>query len=132
MKIDDIPQDESALKNFTNEVCYAKNKDGKYETALSKGWSIKKEALDEAWIDIEEQKQQAISDFKSGKLSPLYYYMVNGLMDVKLLSQYSGFWQFTIKRHFKPTVFNRLSDTKLKKYADLFKITIKELKNPNF
>lgn len=130
MKTDDIPQDESALKNFTNEVCYAKNNSGKYETVLSKGWSVKKEALDEAWIDIEEQKQNAINGIKEGKLSPLYYYMLKELMDVKLLSQYSGIWVFNIKRHFKPNIFNKLSDRKLEKYAAVFKISIHALKNP--
>lgn len=129
MKTSEIPQDESALKNFTDEVCYAKNADGKYETVLSKGWKIKKEALDAAWDDIEQQKKEALQMLKENKVSPTYYFMINNLMDISLLSQYTGFWKFQIKRHFKPAIFNKLSEKKLSKYAAVFKISIEELKS---
>lgn len=128
MKTNEIPQDESALKNFTKEVCYAKNSDGNYETVLSKGWDVKKDALDAAWDDIEIQKEKAIIAFNKGVKSPLYFHMLNNLMDTSLLAQYSGYWKFTINRHMNPAVFNKLKDAKLKVYADLFKISIQDLK----
>jgi len=34
-----------------------------------------------------------------------------------------------VKRHFKPSVFKKLSRKKLKKYAEVFEISIKKLKN---
>lgn len=128
MKTNEIPQDESALKNFTKEVCYAKNSDGNYETVLSKGWDVKKDALDAAWNDIEIQKEKAIIAFNEGVKSPLYFHMLNNLMDISLLAQYSGYWKITINRHMKPAVFNKLKNAKLKVYADLFKISIQDLK----
>ena len=55
--------------------------------------------------------------------------MINQLMDLQILSQYTGFWKMTIKRHFKPSVFKKLSDSKLNDYAKVFKVTTSALKN---
>ncbi|GLU56756.1 hypothetical protein Dfri01_62170 [Dyadobacter frigoris] len=129
MKKEDLPQDPGALANFTREVCYVKNQDGKYETALSEGWDVKKEALDNAWVDVNERIEEARQGVISGEKSPVYYFMELRLMDIPLLSGYTGFLSFFVKRHFKPSVFKGLSDTKLKKYADAFDITLDEFKN---
>ncbi len=50
-------------------------------------------------------------------------------MDLTLLSAYTGFWQFTIKRHFKPSNFKTLNVERLQAYAKAFEITVEELKN---
>jgi hypothetical protein len=55
--------------------------------------------------------------------------MEKKLMDLQLLSDYTGFWKFTIKRHMKPGVFKNLSEKKLSKYAKAFDISIDELKH---
>jgi hypothetical protein len=129
MKLNEIPQDKSALANFTKEVCYAKNDENKYQTTLSSGWEVKNEALNEAWKDIYEDRELAKKQVKEGKYSPIYYYMILNLMDVGILSDYTGFWKINIKRHFKPTVFAKLTDKKLNVYAKVFKISVTELKN---
>jgi hypothetical protein len=38
-------------------------------------------------------------------------------------------WKWRVKRHFKPTVFAKLNDKILKKYADAFAISVDQLKN---
>ena len=58
MKKEEVPQDKSALENVTRELMYVKNKDGKYTTDLSTGWDVKKEALDNAWDDINERVKE--------------------------------------------------------------------------
>lgn len=129
MKKEDVPQDPSALLGVTRDVCYVKDKDGKYTTDLSIGWDVKKQALDNAWDDIKERVAEAVLKVKNGEISPVYYFMELKLMDVGLLSSYTGFWKLTIKRHFKPSVFQALSDEKLAIYARVFEITTGELKN---
>ena len=114
---------------MTRDVCYVKDKDGKYTTDLSIGWDVKKQALDNAWDDIKERVAEAALKVKNGEISPVYYFMELKLMDVGLLSSYTGFWKLTVKRHFKPTVFKALSDDKLAIYARVFEITTEELKN---
>ena len=129
MKKEDLPQDSSALVGVTREVCYVKGSDGKYTSDLSTGWDVKKQALDNAWDDIKERVTEASAQVKSGEISPIFYFMELKLMDLTLLSGYTGFWKWTIKRHFKPSVFKNLSDTKLATYAKAFDISVEELKN---
>lgn len=129
MKKEELPQDPGALDNFTREVCYVKNDDGKYETALSRGWDVKKEALDSAWVEVNERVEEARQAVKRGEKSPVYYFMELKLMDIPVLSGYTGFFGFFIKRHLKPSVFRSLSDRKLEKYAKAFDISVEELKN---
>jgi len=129
MKKKDLPQDPSGLKNFTREVCYVKNSEGKYEADLSSGWSIKNEALDNAWDDINQQIESAKKEILAGEKSPIYFYFIKNLMDYQVLSGYTGFWKFSIKKHMTPAGFKKLNDKKLAKYAKAFNITIDELKN---
>jgi len=131
MKKEDVPQDPSALVGVTRDVCYVKDKDGKYTTDLSIGWDVKKQALDNAWDDIKERVAEAAAQVKKGEISPVYYFMELKLMDLTLLSSYTGFWKWTIKRHFKPSVFKSLSESKLTTYAKAFDISVEELKNFN-
>jgi hypothetical protein len=129
MKKDELPQDESALKAMTRELLYVKDKEGKYTTGLSTGWEVKKAALDNAWDDIKERVEAARLAVKNGEKSPVYYFMELRLMDFPVLSSYTGFWTFNIKRHLKPAVFKKLSEKKLAVYAKAFNITVTELKN---
>lgn len=129
MKKEDLPQDHSALEGVTRDLCYVKDADGKYTTDLSKGWEVKKQALDNAWDDINERVKEAAALVKSGEKSPIYYFMEKKLMDLMVLSGYTGFWKMTIKRHFKPSVFANLSDEKLLVYAQTFDISLEELKS---
>jgi hypothetical protein len=129
MKKENLPQDESALKNVTRELCYVKNEDGTYTTDLSSGWDVKKEALDNAWTDINQRVEEAREAVRKGEMSPILYFMELRLMDFPILSGYTGFWKYTIKRHFKPEVFKRLSDAKLSIYAKAFEVSLEELKS---
>ncbi len=129
MKKKELPQDESALIGVTREVCYVKDEDGKYTTDLSTGWNVKKEALDNAWDDIKDRIEAARKAVADGTQSPIGYFMEMKLMDLKLLADYTGFWQFTIKRHMKPSVFRSLSEKQLERYAKAFDIPAADIKN---
>ncbi len=128
MKKGEIPQDKSTLENFTDEVIYAKGEDGKYDTGLSTGWSVKSEALDSAWEDINGELEEARKDVMNGTKSPIFYFMKKELMDEAILASYVGFMKFRVKRHFKPSVFKRIKNSTLEKYASVFNISIDELK----
>jgi len=129
MKKDEIPQDLSALGKITKEVCYATDGSGKYTTELSSGWDVKIEALDTAWGDIEKRIAQAKQKVQNNEASPIYFFMEYRLMDLSILADYTGFWQWQIKRHLKPSVFKSLPDSKLQKYAEAFNTTISDLKS---
>ena len=129
MKKEDVPQDLSSLGKITKEVCYATDDAGKYITELSKGWDVKITALDTAWNEIDETIKQAREKVLMNEASPLLYYMEKALMDTKILADYSGFWQWQVKSHLKPAVFNNLPDEKLERYAVVFNVSVAELKN---
>jgi len=54
------------------------------------------------------------------------------LMDIGILSAYTGFWKWTIKRHLKPSVFVKLDNKVLLKYALIFEIDVEDLKTEKF
>jgi hypothetical protein len=53
------------------------------------------------------------------------------LMDIQILSAYTRFWKWQVKRHLKPRVFEKLSAKKLQRYATAFDVTVEALKNVN-
>lgn len=132
MKKNEVPQDDSSLKSKDfKELCYAVNDKGEYITAKSTGWDPKTIALDNAIQDINERIVSAKKDVIAGQISPIGYYMEVHKMDLTILASYVGLWKWRVKRHFKPKVFNKLSASILQKYADVFEITITQLKNIN-
>lgn len=128
MKKENVPQDVSALGMITKEVCYATDSSGKYVTELSSGWDVKINALDVAWEDIAKRTEAAKQKVLNNEASPLLFFMEYRLMDISILSDYSGYWKWQIKRHLKPGVFKRLSDKRLQKYADAFNVKLVDLK----
>lgn len=131
MKKEDVPQDLSSLGKITKEVCYATDETGKYTTELSRGWDIKISALDTAWQDIKDRVALARQLVLQDKASPILFFMEKGLMDINIVSAYTGFWKWRIKRHLKPAVFKKLSDKQLQRYAEVFNVSIEDLKSMN-
>ncbi|SIT17750.1 hypothetical protein SAMN05421786_107210 [Chryseobacterium ureilyticum] len=130
MKKQDLPQDESNLKSANmTEVLYVTDENDNYTTANSTGWDAKKAALDESMELIHERIDEAKQNVANNIVSPIVYFMELNKMDLGVLSSYVGMWQWRVKRHFKPKVFKTLSEAALKKYADVFGISVNELKN---
>lgn len=131
MKKEDVPQDLSSLGKITKEVCYATDSNGKYVTELSQGWDVKINALDVAWQDIEGRVAAAKQKVLNREASQILYFMERRIMDLGIVSAYTGFWKWQIKRHMKPSVFNKLSANKLQRYADAFNVNVQDLINMN-
>ncbi len=129
MEKENVPQDKGNLtKNNLKELLYATDENGEYTTTLSTGWEPKTIALSNSIDEINERIAEAKQQVEIGDISPIAYYMELNKMDLTILSSYVGMWKWRVKRHFKPTVFAKLSDSVLKKYADTFGISIAELK----
>lgn len=130
MKKEEVPQDQSNLsKSNLKELCYATDENGNYTTALSSGWEPKTIALDNSIQDINERVENARTEVKNGKASPILYFMEVHKMDWQTLASYVGMWTWRVKRHIKPTVFKKLSNKTLSKYAEAFEVSVEELKN---
>ena len=132
MKKEEVPQDKSNLASANiRELCYATDEDGNYTTALSTGWEPKTIALEKSIEEINERIENARLDVKNGIASPIAYFMELHKMDWMTLAGYVGMWTWRVKRHGKPSVFKKLNNRILQKYASAFEISVEELKNFN-
>ena len=133
MKKKDLPQDNEGIhEGKFRDLCYVVDQDGNYVTAQSTGWSPKNTALLQAWEVIREKVEETGNKVTSGELSPIAYFMEKNMLDVKMLSQYTGIPKRKVKRHLKPVVFRDLDNGTLEQYADAFEISVEELKNTFF
>ncbi len=128
MKKSEVPQDDAnMLEGKFKEPVYVLDENGKYTTAYSVGWDAKNAVMQHAWDQINEKVEQTRRQVLDGKVSPVKYYMEKNIMDTALLAKYTGFWRWTVKRHFKPSVFNKLNRKTLEKYAEVFNISVETL-----
>lgn len=97
-----------------------------------KEWQQKREKKFDASELVMTKHSKELNDIcqqiLAGQLSPLAYHIQINLFDIKLLSSYTGIAKRHIKKHLKPENFNQLDEETLKKYAEIFEITIEELK----
>ncbi|WP_335965158.1 hypothetical protein [Galbibacter sp. PAP.153] len=133
MKKEEVPQDKSSLNTMNaKELYYAVDEDGNYTTAKSSGWEAKTIALKNAIQEINERIEAARQQVITGKASPIVYYMEFHKMEIGILSSYVGMCRWRVKRHFSPRNFKKLSIKVLQRYADVFEVSIEELKEiPN-
>jgi len=129
---ENVPQDNSSTYAKMKKTIYAKNSDGKMQGISSSGWQVEETVTRQALDDIEEHIKEAWEKVKSGEKSTLYYYMYKQKMDLTLLSQATGFFQWTIKRDFEPKRFAKIKQNRLEEYCDVLGITIDDIKElPN-
>ena len=131
MQLDEVPQDGLDYKerNKLRKLLYATDKDGHYTGIPSVGWEAENIATKGAWDEVSETLKETEEAVKAGELSPIAYFMQKSLMDVPILASYMGRWSWTVKRHMKPSVFAKLSEATLARYAEVFNISVGELKS---
>jgi hypothetical protein len=96
--------------------------------APSKGWEAEEIVTTNAVDTLQAQADEARQRAQAGTASTLEYWMYARRMDVPLLSQTSGFWEWRVKRHLRPDRFATLQDKHLQRYADALGLTIAELR----
>ena len=128
MRTKDVPQDNGMIGDHGCEICYTTDETGQYELTNSLGWDVKNIVNDQAWEIIFQEINTIHCKVISNKLSPLAYHMAKNQMDPGLLGKYVSIAKWRVKRHLKPSIFKRLSESILSAYSDIFEITIDELK----
>lgn len=125
MQARDVPQDEG-LNRGMQEITYAVDENGRYVGVPSLGWEAKNIANAQAWEVIAEEIKNQARLVKEGRRSPLAYHMARHLMTVGLVASYVRLPRWRVKRHLKPSVFNRLKPEIMQRYADLFGLPLAE------
>lgn len=128
MKKEDVPQDNSRSYGGYKKVIYATTNSGKYEKTSSTGWDAEEYVTLMAVKELETQTRAAYKRLQNGEASPLEYHMYNNRMDLLSLSQATGLFQWRIKRHFKPSIFTKLSPKITSRYIEALGITETEFK----
>lgn len=128
MDVNDVPQEGNRTLGSHRKALYAKDADGKMVIVPSRGSEVDEivtmQVVDRMNALAEDAKARALA----GKTSPLEYWMYARRMDVALLSQVSGIWQWRIRRHFHPQRFEHLSPRVLASYAEALGLALAQLR----
>jgi hypothetical protein len=110
------------------ELTYAVDDNGRYVGVPSAGWEPKNIANAQAWEVISQDIRDQARLVREGRRSPLAYHMARSMMTVGLVAGYVRLARWRVKRHLKPAVFERLKPAILQRYADLFGLSMAELR----
>lgn len=129
MNVNEVPQDPLHYKerDQLRKKMYAVDNDGKYTGVNSVGWEAENAATKQAWDEVEQSLEETEAKVKAGELSPVAYFMEKNLMDLPLLAKYAGKWQWQVKKHLKPAGFAKLAPDMMRRYAEIFNISVEAL-----
>jgi len=127
MDLNAVPQEGNATLGGHRKAMYAKDANGRMVIAPSAGWEAEEIVTSHAVESLHVQAEQARERVKAGLASPLEFWMYERRMDVPLLSQTSGFWQWRVKRHLRPEIFATLTSKQLERYSDALGIAQADL-----
>jgi hypothetical protein len=128
MDLDSVPQEGNATLGGQRKAMYARDAQGRMVIAPSRGWEAEEIVTSHAVDALAALAQAAKARVLAGTSSPLEYWMYTCRMDVALLSQTSGFWQWRVRRHLQPEHFATLSPKQLGRYADALGVPIDTLR----
>lgn len=129
MDLDAVPQEGNATLAGHRKLMYARAADGRVVGVASAGWEAEEIVTLHAVDAIDAQADVALDLARQGLASPLEYWMHKRRMDVPLLAQTTGLWQWRVRRHLRPERFARLSAALLARYAQALGLTETELRS---
>ena len=128
MDVDAVPQEGNATLGGNRKAMYARAADGRFVIAASRGWEAEEIVTRHAVQILDAQAQVARIRVQAGLASPLEYWMFARRMDVALLAQTSGFWQWRVRRHLRVQGFAKLSPQQMQRYAQALGLTVDALR----
>ena len=128
MDVDAVPQEGNRTLGGHRKALYARDADGRMVIVASRGGEVDETVTVQAIERMNGLAVAARARVQAGAASPLEYWMCAQRMDVALLSQVTGIWQWRIRRHFCPAIFARLSQDMLGRYAEALGLSIEQLR----
>ena len=128
MRDDEVPQENNRTLGGHRKAVYARGDDGRVRLVASTGWEVEEIVTRQAVEDLDRLAEDARQRVLTGRTSPLEYHMHRLRMDVVLLAQLTGLWQWRIRRHLRPDVFAGLAPSLLTRYAEVMGISVEVLK----
>jgi hypothetical protein len=124
----EVPQEGNTTLGGHRKALYARGADGKLQIVQSAGWEVEEIVTRQAVEDLNRLAEDSRQRVAAGQTSPLEYHMHKARMDLPLLAQTTGLWQWRIRRHFRPAIFARLSPALLQRYAEAMGLSLDQLK----
>jgi hypothetical protein len=128
MDVNEVPQEGNRTLGSHRKALYAKDADGRMVIVPSRGSEVDETVTMQAVHRLQGLAEDAKARVLAGRSAPLEFWMYARRMDVALLSQTSGIWQWRIRRHFNPQRFERLPPRILARYAEALGMTAAQLK----
>lgn len=128
MDVDAVPQEGNRTMGGHRRAVYARDNDGRMVIVPSRGGEVDETVTLQALERIHDMTEEARVRVLAGKTSPLEYWMYAQRLDLPQLSQVTGFWQWRIRRHFRPEKFASLPAEILEQYAGVMGITVEQLR----
>jgi hypothetical protein len=125
--VKDVPQEGNCTLGQHRKALYARDRDGRMVMVPSRGSEVDETVTMQAVKRMDMFAQAAKARALAGSSSPLEYWMWTKRMDVALLSQVTGIWQWRIRRHFPSQAFAKLSPQFLARYAQALGISVAQL-----
>jgi len=127
MDIESVPQEGNRTLGRHRKAIYARDADGRMVIVASRGSEVDETVTMQAIERMNMLAEGAKTRALTGITAPLEYWMYAKRMDVALLSQTTGFWQWRIRRHFRPDIFPGLSHKVLGRYAEALGVSVEQL-----
>lgn len=128
MDVSEVPQEGNRTLGHHRKAVYARDSDGRVIIVPSRGSEVDETVTLQAVERMNALAQDARKRVHAQQTSPLEYWMWAKRMDVPLLSQVTGIWQWRIRRHFRPAIFARLSPRLLERYAEALGLSVDALR----
>lgn len=129
MEVNEVPQEGNRTLGHHRKALYAKDACGRVIIVPSRGSEVDETVTLQAVERMNALAADARRRVQAGDASPLEYWMWTKRMDIALLSQVTGIWQWRIRRHFRPAIFIRLSPRLMARYAEALGLCVEELRS---
>lgn len=127
MDIDAVPQEGNCTLGHHRKALYARAADGRMVIVPSRGSEVDETVTMQAVNRMSAFADAARQRVAAGESSPLEYWMWAKRMDVPLLSQVTGIWQWRVRRHFSPQRFSKLPVKLRARYAEALGLRVDQL-----
>jgi hypothetical protein len=128
MDVSDVPQEGNRTLGNHRKALYAKDADGRMVLVASKGSEVDETVTLQAVARLQAFADDARKRCLAGQTAPLEVWMWTQRMDLPLLSQVTGIWQWRIRRHLRPNIFARISPELLERYAQALGLQAEQLR----
>ncbi len=109
-------------------ILYVEKEDGKYGPVQT-GSYLTANYLDDYFYKRRNLEASLKERIVRGEISPVKYFMVLSDLTLSELAARAGIWKWRVKRHLDPVHFRSVSQSTLRKYANVFNVTEEELSN---